>query len=88
MQSIQLLNMLEAARNRANNMARLVAETKAQHSAAVKNSMIATAKRLNGQLKRQEMSLALANEEVREIEAGLAREGDLLTDKTGNKKEK
>lgn len=79
MQSVQLLNMLESARNRAANQARMVSETKAAHDVAVAKTMLTTAKKLRAQLKRQEMALALTNEEVRELETALKEEGDLIT---------
>ena len=88
MQDIKLLNMLEAARNRAANQARIVAETRAQHAQAVRNSMIATAKRLSSQLKRQEMALAMSNEELRECEKAVREEGDLVTPAADNNNKK
>lgn len=79
MQSIELNNMLDRARNRAGAAAALVARTRAEYDLAVSKRMITTAKKLKGTLSRQETALGLANEEVREIEAALSAEGDLVS---------
>lgn len=81
MQSIDTLNMLEKARQRANTQAHLVETTQREHDIAIAQSMNATAKRLRTQLKRQQMSLALTQAEIREIEQSIAKEGDLVTPK-------
>lgn len=87
-QDIKLLNMLENAKRRASGQAAIVAETKAQHDHAVKNSMISTAKRLRTALARQEMALALTTEEIRECERALSAQADLVTQASENGKKK
>lgn len=86
MPSIDQLNMLEKAKARAGNCARIVSETRKQHDIAVAKSMIHVAKRLRAQLTRQDTALAIANAEVREIEQSLAAEGDLVTEAQNGKK--
>lgn len=79
MQSIELNNMLEAARGRARRAAGLVSTTQAHLNHAISAKMIATSKKLQLQLKRQQAALNQANEEVREIETALSAEGDLVS---------
>lgn len=86
MQSIEMLNILENARNRANAQAQIVEKTRKEHDAAMASGLNNTAKRLRTNLKRQEMALALTQSEIREIEAAVAKEGDLVTPKNGGKK--
>lgn len=88
MQSIELLNMLEATRSRAAAQQNLLTKTREAHAFALQKHLVANEKKLRAQIKRQEMALALTNAEVIELEKACKEAGDLLTppDKSGNKR--
>lgn len=79
MQSIAILNAIDAARNRVGANTKLVNETREAHQFAVQKGLIANEKRLRQQLKRQETSLAIAQAELAELEKVGKEDGDLLT---------
>lgn len=79
MQSIELLNLLEKARARANLQSMIATQTQTELDAAQQRGMTILMKRLHSQLKRQKLAVENTYKEIREIEEQLQKEGDLLT---------
>lgn len=77
--NIKLLQLLDKVKTRATAQKLILDTTREQHQEAYANNMIATAKRLLTQLKRQEAAYNATLAEQAELEAAVKAQGDLIT---------